>query len=539
MKKNKTKGWTTLLLFLNLLLFGCKKEIISPNTTNKISINEAKSYFQDHVVPNSRLTAETLRSYKGLTAGDLILNNNVNDLLYKEPLWNKATYKGVNNGTAVAIPIKFRLKSFLRVGENETVNFDELNYLLITKKDNNELTADWVTLYPDIEWLRGQREKYIGRIKIADWDGNLKKTYSYHKNGEVYTSDFSNGDLSRNQTSSTNWTQKKQTVLDKKVPNLMALGDDNIGRMYKDNDGNCWINVREIPTVDQNGHPGVLLQRKQIDCSDLFPELNDPIGTNPGSTIGHPGSSGTGPGSSGNYTPEPCNPNSNSNGSSPTSGPSGPAPCLPPVILIDDLEEIKNEIKDPCLNTTITEALNDNKDVKGFMADLLNRYSGKNNGIIINIKDMDVGKPAQTKATIYPEKNQFEADITLNSDYFKDSSKEFVVSSLIHEMVHAYLLETNSTYRDQPKEQQHNFMFSNFAKDIAGYLTSKYNMPSNDAWSLAWSGMGDVFQNAADDERFETNPGETLSKSEITNAYLPYNSTGDPSSKGIPNCPNQ
>lgn len=163
----------------------------------------------------------------------------------------------------------------------------------------------------------------------------------------------------------------------------MALGDDNIGRMYKDNDGNCWINVREIPTVDQNGYPGVLLQRKQIDCSDLFPELNDPIGTNPGSTIGHPGSSGTGPGSSGNYTPEPCNPNSNSNGSAPTSGPSGPAPCLPPVILIDDLEEIKNEIKDPCLNATITEALNDNKDVTGFMADLLNRYSGKNNGIII------------------------------------------------------------------------------------------------------------------------------------------------------------
>ncbi|MBC8987497.1 SprT-like domain-containing protein [Pedobacter sp. N36a] len=154
----------------------------------------------------------------------------------------------------------------------------------------------------------------------------------------------------------------------------------------------------------------------------------------------------------------------------------------------------------------------------------------------MDTQDLQERDQAQTKATIDHINNLFKANITLNHNYFKDSSKEFVVTNLIHEMVHAYLLETNSTYRNDPIEQQHNFMFSNFAKDIAGYLISKYNMPNTDAWSLAWSGMGDIFQNATDDERFNTNQGESLSKTEITNAYLPYNYTGDPSSKGTPNC---
>ncbi len=36
-----------------------------------------------------------------------------NDLLYKEPVWDKAFIKKVNNGTALAIPIHFDVTSFL------------------------------------------------------------------------------------------------------------------------------------------------------------------------------------------------------------------------------------------------------------------------------------------------------------------------------------------------------------------------------------------------------------------------------------------
>ena len=221
-----------------------------------------------------------------------------------------------------------------------------------------------------------------------------------------------------------------------------------------------------------------------------------------------------------------------------------PLPQVPPTNV--PIKEINNNITDSCLKTTITDAISTNKDVKGFLSDLITNYAGLNNGIKINISNGNIPKPAQTTASF--TSNTFIADIVFQNGYYNDVSKEAVVAALIHEVVHAYLLQTSSTYRNQPKEEQHNFLYTNFVHDIATYLINKYSMPSDNAYGLAWSGMGELYIAAGPNDTFKTTPAipatgttpathaKTMTKTEIGGAVAPYNFVGT-GSMGIPNCP--
>lgn len=197
-------------------------------------------------------------------------------------------------------------------------------------------------------------------------------------------------------------------------------------------------------------------------------------------------------------------------------------------------KEITNKITDPCLKKTIDEALSSNKDVPGFLSDVINRYSGKNNGIKVNLMNSDISRPAQSLTSI--NGNTFTVDITFKTGHFDDMSKEAVVASFIHEVVHAYLRETSPDYISQPKDQQHNFLFTNFVKDISGYLQGKYGMPVENAWGLAWSGIGDVVNNAPSGTAFNIGDGKNMTKEEIGASAAPYLYVGN-GSKGSPSCP--
>jgi len=197
-------------------------------------------------------------------------------------------------------------------------------------------------------------------------------------------------------------------------------------------------------------------------------------------------------------------------------------------------KEIKNGITDPCLKATMNEALASNKDIKGFLSDVINKYAGKNNGIVINLLDGNINRRALTNSILRSD-GTFEATITFQQGYYNDVSKESAIATMLHEVVHAYLTQTNSAYRNLPDADQHNFLFQNFVKDIASYLINKYSMPTENAYGLAWSGIGDVFNNAKDNDTFQTESGKTMTKAELGGAASPYNYIGE-GSKGTPNC---
>ncbi|MES2445816.1 MAG: hypothetical protein V4546_01465 [Bacteroidota bacterium] len=211
-------------------------------------------------------------------------------------------------------------------------------------------------------------------------------------------------------------------------------------------------------------------------------------------------------------------------------------------------KEITNNLTDTCLKATIAEALATNKDVKGFLSTLINKYSQLNNGIKINITNSSITKPAETTPS-FERDGTFKAEIVFQNGYYDDVSKEAVVGALIHEVVHAYLYQTNSTYKNQPKAAQHNFLFTNFVHDIGSYLMNKYNMIREDAYGLAWSGMGDIYNDAGDNDTFiiapaipatdttPATPAKYMTKTALGGAVAPYKFIGT-GAKGTPNCPN-
>ena len=67
-------------------------------------------------------------------------------------------------------------------------------------------------------------------------------------------------------------------------------------------------------------------------------------------------------------------------------------------------------------------------------------------------------------------------------------------------------------------------------------MTNKYGMNSTDAFSLAWAGMGEVFESAPNDTEYPIGDGKNITKSDISGAIAPYGYVGE-GSKGPPNCP--
>jgi hypothetical protein len=340
-------------ILLLLIFHSCKKDKIEGTLQNNkgvITLSEARSFFETEVMQNSKLSMAIKKSKKKLSTGDLLSDSKINDLLYKKPLWDKAYSKGVNNGTALAIPIHFDVKSYIRTRGEYGVDFDNLNYLLITKSPEGAYTAEWITLYPDMEWIKGNRETYTGRIVVADWDGNIKSSYGFEKSGKI----------SFNTVSRFSQT----TILNSKSSSKSATTE-----VYKAIDGKCYENIREVPDAT-----GVTLYRKEVDC----PDDNKPDFSNNGGSADPNRPGGGGSLGGGNYPPPNCNSDPN------YVVPTGPAPdgkaymprCEDPV-KEEPIVELQPELmlKDPCDDA---KSLGENQDFKDIIATLKGLTNEKN-----------------------------------------------------------------------------------------------------------------------------------------------------------------
>lgn len=272
------------ILFL-LTFHSCKKDRNKDpieNRSGAITLGEAKSFFETQVLPNNKLSMAIKKSNQTISVKDLITDEKINDLLFKTPMWDKAYSKGVDNGTAIAIPIHFDIKSFIRTDKVNGVKFDNLNYLLIIKSPEGNFTAEWVTLYPDMEWIKGNRQRYIGRIVTADWDGNIKKSIGFEKSGKVSITKLTN----TFQSVISNWSTNPSMAKTESYPAI---------------DGYCYENIREV----SNGL-GVTLYRRRVDCPKLITprELVPPTFDPNAPTAPNPAQGGGGGGS--NYIPVPC-----------------------------------------------------------------------------------------------------------------------------------------------------------------------------------------------------------------------------------------
>lgn len=202
---------------------------------------------------------------------------------------------------------------------------------------------------------------------------------------------------------------------------------------------------------------------------------------------------------------------------------------------------INNKVTDPCLHAAVDDALLQNKNLVGEMANIIKNFDS-NKSVDISIYDGDIfysngqPKPGQTTKQLFRD-NTFTADITIGKAYHQGTSKESLVTSLIHEVVHAYLGYTSNGFL---QTQTHDVIAAKYVTPMAEYLKSSFNITLKEAYGLAWSGIPDsnAWSEAADDFEFTMSDGNKITKSETKYLPLPFKDTNsEPTSKGHPICP--
>ena len=207
--------------------------------------------------------------------------------------------------------------------------------------------------------------------------------------------------------------------------------------------------------------------------------------------------------------------------------------------------DIRNKTTDPCISKTVNEALTANKSVEGIIADIIKQFDATKN-VTINIYDgyiyhrdkigVSTGIPKAGEVSNqkqYPD-GKFSADVTLGIEYHSGTSKETIISTLIHEVVHAYLKYSGDNTLSSTA--QHNIISQKYITPMAAYLKTSFGISLKDAYALAWSGVSDsnVYNSKTNpDTEYVMSDGNAITAGEIGLISGAYSlSTNDPNNIG-------
>ncbi|MCX2573809.1 SprT family zinc-dependent metalloprotease [Pedobacter sandarakinus] len=151
-------------------------------------------------------------------------------------------------------------------------------------------------------------------------------------------------------------------------------------------------------------------------------------------------------------------------------------------------KDIHNKTIDPCL-TKIVDSLLKVKNITGKMDSILKKLN-KDVSVQINVYDAETlsgNKPGQTSGGHW-ENGIFSTDITLNKNILLNASKEFIVCTIIHEVLHAYFRDKEGK-AEAINEMDHNQMANNYVLPMAEYLRDLFNITLYDATAIVWEGL--------------------------------------------------
>ncbi|WP_218331100.1 MULTISPECIES: hypothetical protein [Hydrotalea] len=178
----------------------------------------------------------------------------------------------------------------------------------------------------------------------------------------------------------------------------------------------------------------------------------------------------------------------------------------PPMLLAD----IKNELKDPCLNTVANNLITST--FKNTVTDILQNIFNVNDKLNIYFQENTTReKEAWTQPGTLSNRILDEI-VYVNPNLLHDASQEYIASLLIHEIIHTYL-DVNTTLSGNM--QQHPEMLKNYIEKMSLSLLDFYkNITLDQARALCIAGFGDLqnfqdFNNILESYGFNTDPAST------------------------------
>lgn len=142
--------------------------------------------------------------------------------------------------------------------------------------------------------------------------------------------------------------------------------------------------------------------------------------------------------------------------------------------------KITNNLTDPCLNQVFSDLLNRN--VYGEINEIISKFNSSvgGSGFSFRIQEMSI-----MEESIYP--TYFGAfdngTIKINRSLLRNSSKEGIAKTMVHEILHAYIKKDILIVKD------HEVMIRDYVLPMAEFLVGMYNIPMEDGILLSLSGL--------------------------------------------------
>lgn len=164
----------------------------------------------------------------------------------------------------------------------------------------------------------------------------------------------------------------------------------------------------------------------------------------------------------------------------------------PPVVIPDDPQppkEVKDSVQNPCIKAQLNLALN----AKTTIREMLNNTFGGT----VQFEDLDLifRDPTNLASNVDGEMQRLsgiEYEIILNKNKLLNASKEYIVSTIYHEILHAYL-ESKLVKGSDGRyiiSDQHQDMATKYVTLMTGALRIAFPSLSNsEAWALSWGGL--------------------------------------------------
>jgi hypothetical protein len=175
------------------------------------------------------------------------------------------------------------------------------------------------------------------------------------------------------------------------------------------------------------------------------------------------------------------------------------------------VDDIKNNTTDPCISSVMNDILS--KDKQNKVMSYINNEFGLNENCNMNISDvlnLTNSKGLRVAGNSIANRNNGILTVNISINYGKNSSKEFIAATILHEMIHGYIASQNIAQNGMEKEEV--IANSQYVSWMSASLISLFpNLSSIDANALALGGLQET-------SYFKSLSKDTQDASNATNA---------------------